>query len=616
MSVLDKIKNPNDVKKLNDKELSKLCCDIRSFLVNSVSKTGGHLASNLGVVELTVALCSEFDFPKDKIIWDVGHQSYVYKLLCGRKEEFKNLRSLNGMSGFTDPRESEYEFSVSGHSSTSLSTAFGLANARDILKENYFITAVIGDGALTGGLSFEALNSIGHSGKKMLIVLNDNDMSISKNVGGLSSYLSRVRTSFRYTKSKNNIEAFLKKSKTGSKFASYLRHIKENVKYLLSSGIWFEEMGLTYLGPVDGHDIKKMRELIKRASALDEPVILHIRTKKGKGYKFAEKNPEKYHGVSPFDENTGITKSSNETFSDVFGKKLCEIASNNEKVVAITPSMTLGSGLLEFEKSFPDRFFDVGIAEGHAVTFASGLAIGGSVPVVSVYSSFLQRAYDNVIEDIAILNSHVVFALDRAGFVPFDGPTHQGLFDLSYLSHIPNMTILSPSSFCELSKMLDYAVNKHNGPIALRYPRGREKIPIDNKEFVLGKASVVKEGSSVTLISVGSSVASALSICEKLENDGISSEVIDLRTVKPIDRKTIIKSANKTKLSVSIEHNIRRGGVGEAIESIFLEENIHKKLIVKAVDDIFVSHASENDLLKECGLDDESIIQAIKEELK
>lgn len=614
---LDKVKYPSDLKNLKEEELTLLCEEIRDLLINTVSRRGGHLAGNLGVVELTVALHRALDAPKDKIVWDVGHQSYVHKILTGRAQRLDTLRQLGGLSGFCSPKESEYDVSFTGHASASLSTAAGLSEARKQSGENYNVAAVIGDGAFTGGLAFEALNNIGNLRSKMLIVLNDNEMSISENVGAFSAFLSRARTNRKYTASKRKLVAKIKNMPGGGeKLMKTLHKIKKHIKFALAPNMLFEQFGITYLGPVNGHSIEDMEELFKRALELDEPVLVHVITKKGKGYAPAEKMPQVFHGVGPFEKNTGEFEKKRESYSDIFGKKLCEIAQNNTKVVAITPAMIPGSGLKEFNAKFPERLYDVGIAEGYAVTFAGGIAAGGMIPVAAIYSSFLQRGYDNLIHDVALGNYHVVFGVDRAGLVAGDGATHQGIFDISFLTGIPNMTLLSPSSYSELEKMLDYAVNVHNGPIALRYPRGREKYHIDNGEFILSKASVIKEGTHISIVSEGQSVGVTLEAAEILKEKGINAEVIDVRTIKPLDFETIFESCKKTGFLYSVEENLRRGGMGEMIASEAKNRNLDFKMKIKAIEDEFITHGSISQINELYGFTSEKIAQDIERMLK
>ena len=613
---VDKIEKPADIKKLNTEQLSVLCEEIRHHLVNSVSHSGGHLASNLGVVELTVALHRVFNCPEDKIVWDVGHQSYVHKILTGRGKDLESIRQLNGISGFCSPKESEYDLSYTGHASTSLSTAAGLAEIRKLNGEKYNIAAVIGDGSFTGGLAFEAINNIGNLKSKMLIILNDNEMSISQNVGSFSAFLSKARTNKKYTSSKRKIVEKLSQKKGGKRTLEFLRKVKRLVKSAVEPSMLFEQFGITYLGPVNGHNISDMEDLFRRALLLDEPVLVHVITKKGKGYEPAEKMPQKFHGVGPFEKETGEIASKVGSYSEVFGNKLCELAEKNDKIVAITPAMIPGSGLGKFGEKFPDRLFDVGIAEGHAVTFAGGISIGGGIPVVPIYSTFLQRAYDNLIHDIALGNNHTVFAIDRAGLVGGDGATHQGVFDISYLTTVPNMTLLSPSSYSELEKMLTYAVEEHKGPIAIRYPRGRCYMDIDNGDFTLSKASVIRKGENITIVAEGQSVCLALKSAELLEKKGIQAEVIDVRTIKPMDFDTIFDSALKTGAIFSIEENMKRGGMGEMIASELKSRGFEINMQIKAIDDEYITHASISDLNEKYGYTPEQIASDIERMLK
>lgn len=609
---VDKIKTPTDIKELNTAQLNILCNEIRDLLINSVSQNGGHLASNLGVVELTVALHRVLNCPKDKIVWDVGHQSYVHKILTGRGGELSSIRQMGGLCGFCNPEENEYDCCYTGHASTSLSTALGFAESRKLTGEDYNIAAVIGDGSFTGGLAFEALNNIGNLKSKMLIILNDNEMSIAENVGAFSTLLSKARTNRNYTSSKRKVVERLSKKEFGKKVLRFLRKVKKLVKSAVEPNLLFEQFGITYLGPVNGHNIEEMEDLFIRALSLDEPVLVHVITTKGKGYEPAEKMPQKFHGVGPFEVDTGEVESKVGSYSEVFGKKLCELATENEKVVAITPAMIPGSGLGKFSEQFPERLYDVGIAEGHSITFAGGIAAGGGIPVVSIYSSFLQRAYDNLIHDVALGDYHIVLAVDRAGLVGGDGATHQGLFDISYLTAIPNMTVLSPSSYKELEKMLEYAVMKHNGPIALRYPRGRSYTNIDNGDFVLSKASVVRQGDKATIVAEGQSVSVAIKTAELLSKRGIEVEVIDVRTLKPIDFETIIESTKKTGALLSVEENLKRGGMGEMIAGELKLRNIDVKMKIKAIEDEFVVHGTISELNHKYGFTEEQLANEIE----
>lgn len=613
-SLIDSITNRDDLKKLSTQQLYMLADEIREYIIENTANTGGHLASNLGVVELTIALHRVLRVPSDTLVWDVGHQSYTHKILTGRKENLKTLRQLGGECGFCDPKASEFDSYTSGHTSTSLSLAFGAACARDKMGKKHNVAAIIGDGALAGGMAMEALDCIGDAQKRMLIVLNDNEMSISKNIGAMSNYLARARTSKGYIKGKQEIDSVLERLPVyGKNIANFVRKTKDNFKSFVSPGVFFEELGITYLGPFDGHDIRKMEEVFRSALRLNEPVLVHVITKKGKGYKFAEKAPHIYHGVSAFDASEGVGGSGGTNYSAVFGEELCAIAEKNELVNVITPAMTLGSGLVDFEKRFPDRFYDVGIAEGHAVTFAAGLAGAGMVPVVSLYSTFAQRAYDSFIHDVAISNLHVVFAIDRAGLVPGDGKTHQGIFDIAFLSSIPNMKILSPCSFDELRRMLDYAVNECDGPVAVRYPRGGEEYPYAAGELALCRADVVRKGKDITILSEGVSLYETMRAVKILENKGIDAEVINARTITPIDIDTIAESVSKTGFFVSVEQGIRRGGMGENAVSLLAERGIRAKCIIIALDE-FVTHGSYEDIKEKYLLNGEEISRRIEEE--
>lgn len=612
--LIDKVGDRENLMKLNTEQMYQLADEIREYIVDCTAQNGGHLASNLGCVELTMALHRVLRVPTDKIVWDVGHQSYTHKILTGRKEELKTLRRLGGECGFCDPENAQGDSYTSGHTSTSLSLALGAACARDLTGKKYNVAAVIGDGAMTGGLAMEALNNIGQEKKKMLIVLNDNEMSISKNVGAMSSYLTRARTSAGYVKSKKGIDTALEKiPKYGHDIASIVRRTKEHVKYLVSPGVLFEQMGVTYLGPIDGHDIRGMEEVFRRAIKLDEPVMVHVITRKGKGYTFAEKYPQKYHGVSSFNKMVGVTESLNETYSSVFGDEVSAIARENENVCVITPAMTLGSGLESFSKEFPTRFYDVGIAEAHAVTFAAGLARCGAVPIVSLYSTFAQRAYDSMVHDVALSGLHVVFAIDRAGLVPGDGKTHQGIMDVSFFSSMPNVKILSPCSFEELRKMLRYAVVKCDGPVVVRYPRGDKQYEADFGEFELSKANRVRCGDSVTIVAEGVTLVAAMECAKSLSEKHIECDVINLRTIAPIDIDTIVQSVEKTGKLVCVEQNMKRGAIGESIAIKLMEKGIKTDFVSIALED-YVTHGIYDEIEKKYMLDKKSIADRIVKE--
>lgn len=610
MKILNRISKSADVKKINKELLPDLCGEIRKFLIDTVSQTGGHLASNLGVVELTVALHYVFDFPQDKVIFDVGHQSYVHKILTGRRDGFKTLRQLDGMSGFPKRNESEYDCFNTGHSSTSISAAMGMAAARDLKGDKFHIAALFGDGALTGGMMFEALNMLGQSPTPITLILNDNDMSISKNVGALAGNLQKLRISPFYFKSKQAVEELLDKIPGGgaSSTKNVLKNIKKHVRRMVIPTTLFDDLGITYIGPIDGHDIDSLIACLEYAKDENKAVLLHVLTKKGMGYIPAMQNPSKFHGIGSFDKDTGECECSSESYSTTFGKKLVEIAEKNEKVVAITAAMKDGTGLAEFASRFKNRFFDVGIAEQHGVTFAAGLAAEGYVPVISLYSSFLQRAYDQTIHDVCLQNLHVVFPIDRAGIVGADGETHQGIYDISYLSHMPNMSILSPSSFGELEEMLDYAINKHDGPIAVRYPRGSEQYDC-SVPFEFGKAVMVKKGKDVSIIASGRMVKRAAEVSEKISG---SCEIISLPTIKPLDEATILQTAMKTKNVITIEDNTEPGGLGTMIATLIQKYGISCKFKNFAFPNEIIPQGKVEELDKKFGLSADDVVKYIE----
>ena len=569
MSILENQLNHQVLNSLSNEELYELAAEIREFLIKNVSKTGGHLASNLGVVELTIALHKVFNTQADKIIWDVGHQTYVHKLLTGRMEQFATLRQMGGISGFPKREESVHDHFNTGHSSTSISAALGLARARDLNHEAHSVVAVIGDGALTGGMAFEALNDAGQTDTNLLVIINDNEMSISPNVGGLSTYLTSMRTKRNYNKLKDVTERLL----TGVPFVGvhifrFLRRIKNSVKYLLVPGAFFEMLGFHYYGVVDGHDIRRLTDILNHVKTIKGPTILHVATKKGKGYAFAEQEPDKYHGISKFDFTKGITytKLPKITFSHAMAEQLTNLARKDSRIVAITAAMPEGTGLSAFQRQFPERFFDVGIAEQHAVTCAAGLSVGGFIPAVSIYSSFLQRAYDQLIHDIALQNLHVVLFVDRAGIVGEDGETHQGIYDLAYLATVPSLTVFAPCDFWELNQMMEYAFFQQNGPVAIRYPRGGEVSSLSHEEALpVTKAEVLLKGEDVTILAVGKMVGFALNAAQILKENGIKAEVINLRCAKPIDMNTVSSSVLKTRRLLTVEDGILTGGVGERV---------------------------------------------------
>lgn len=621
--LLNKIDSPKDIKNLNYDALKELAQEIRDYMIEVISKNGGHLAPNLGVVELTLALHKVFNCPKDKIIWDVGHQSYIHKIITGRREAFKTLRQYNGLSGFPKIQESEYDAFGTGHSSTSISAALGMAIARDLKGEDNEVIAVIGDGSMTGGMAYEALNNAGDLQKKLIIILNDNEMSIAKNVGAMSDYLYQLRTAKTYTRIKKDLEGWLKHKNYGENIINIVRRVKGSVKYLLVPGSVFEHLGFKYYGPVDGHDLEHLVEVLEVAKATPGPVIIHVITKKGKGYEPAEKSPNKFHGTGPFDIATGkkITKpGAPVTYTEVFGKTLVEIAKDDKKIVAITAAMPDGTGLNYFADAYPDRFFDVGIAEQHAVTAAAGMAAAGLHPVVAVYSTFMQRAFDSVLHDICMQNLPVVLGLDRAGLVGDDGYTHHGVFDYSYLRLMPQMTIMAPKDENELRHMLATAVN-FNGPIALRYPRGSGlgvEITEPLHTLPIGKAEEIKTGSDVCLWAVGSMVDEAVKAAEALAEQGISAGVVNMRFVKPLDTELLVKTALQCKNIVTLEEGTVEGGAGSAV----LEELNDNGLVGKVkvlnlgIPDKYIPHGDKKLLLRDIGLDHDSIVKRIAEFLK
>ena len=605
MSILESVNYPKDVKTLTYPQLGELAEEIRRFLIDSVSKTGGHLASNLGVVELTLALHIALDTPLDKIVWDVGHQAYTHKIITGRKHLFGSLRQEGGLAGFPKTEESKYDCFNTGHSSTSISAALGMARGRDLGSEDYVVAAVIGDGALTGGMAFEALNDAGQSGSNLIIILNDNEMSVLKNVGAMSEYLGHIRTQPGYYRVKDVTERGLSKLPFGDKLVGAIRRTKSGFKRLILPQTIFEDMGFTYLGPIDGHDIRRMAKAINRAKDIGGPVLLHVKTTKGKGYNPAETKPFAYHGVSKFDTESGmaIRDKVKADYSIIFGRNLRALAKRDSRVVAISPAMPLGSGLKPFLRAIPHRFFDTGIAEAHAVTCAAGLAISGYVPVVAIYSSFLQRAYDQIVHDVALQNLHVVICVDRAGVVGDDGETHQGMFDIAFLSHIPNMAMLAPGSFAELEQMLRYAVTEHDGPISIRYPRGNMQITASAEPFVFGKAQTLMQGDDVTIIAVGNMQKYAYEAGEMLRDSGVSAHVINLGTIKPPDEAAILDSAKRTGCVITVEDGVISGGAGSMVAMLLAQNAVNTKFTALGYDDVFIQQASVASIHKRYGLD-------------
>ena len=604
--LIEEIKSPDFIRDLSAGELRELAYEIRKFLIKSVSKTGGHLASNLGVVELTLALHSVFDLKKDKLVWDVGHQSYVHKILTGRAGDFATLRQFGGISGFPKTAESDYDAFNTGHSSTSASAALGLARARDLSDSDHQVISVFGDGALTGGMIFEALNDAGHSKSKTIFILNDNEMSISQNVGGMSKYLQKLRYNPEYYKSKDAIEEFLQNLPVGADAAtSVAKRMKNTFRTKVLPNTLFDNLGLKYVGPIDGHNIEALKAVLDRAKHSDKSYFIHIYTKKGKGYAPAEQNPQLYHGISAGNPSGAQA----DDYSAIFGKTLCDLASENEKIVAITGAMPLGTGLSEYLKKFPDRYFDVGICEEHAVTMAAGLAMGGLIPVVPLYSTFMQRAYDQIMHDVCIQNLHVVLCADRAGIVGQDGETHQGMFDIAYLSHLPNMTILSPSSFDELSDMMDYAINVHQGPIAIRYPRGNTQSAYTEK-FTPGKIRTEKVGSDLLIISTGRMMKTASEVAEK-----IGATLVNMPTIFPIDSDAICEIAKGKKLVVTIEDGVKVGGMGQMIAMTLLENDVTVPFLTCAFPNEPITHGNCAQLDKLYEMDTDSIIKRIEDKL-
>lgn len=613
--ILDKIQKENDIKKLKKEEFPALAQEIRTFLIEKISETGGHLGSNLGVVELTMALHLCLNLPEDKIIWDVGHQSYTHKLLTGRREGFDTLRKYGGMSGFPKRKESECDAFDTGHSSTSISAGLGLAKARDLQKKEHTVVAVIGDGSMTGGMAWEAMNNASQMNTNFIIVLNDNNMSISENVGGLSAYLNSVRTGENYVNFKAGVENTLSKIPVyGENIIRSVRKTKNSIKQFLVPGMLFEEMGITYLGPVDGHNVDALCRVIEEAKNVKGAVLVHVCTKKGMGYEPAMRHPARFHGAEPFVIETGLPKKQKKkaNYTDIFSTVMRKMGDREPNVVAITAAMPDGTGLKRFRNMFPERFFDVGIAEQHAVTFAAGMAAAGMIPVVAVYSSFLQRAFDQVVHDVCIQNLHVIFAIDRAGLVGSDGETHQGIFDLSYLSTIPNMCVMAPKNKWELSDMMKFAVS-YTGPIALRYPRGeaydglqRFRAPIE-----YGKSEVIYDETEIALFAVGSMVRTAVEVREQLRSMGYACTLVNARFVKPLDKDLIRELANEHKLLVTMEENVKSGGFGEAVLEYVSETESDVRILTIALPDDYVEHGNVDLLKQEVGVDTESIVKRI-----
>jgi len=617
--LLEQIKKENDIKNIGKEDWDKLAAEIREFLIEKISVTGGHLGSNLGAVELTMALHLALNLPEDKIIWDVGHQSYTHKLLTGRREGFENLRKYGGLSGFPKRKESDCDAFDTGHSSTSISAGLGMVKARDIKGEKNTVVAVIGDGSLTGGMAYEAMNNASRLETNYIIILNDNNMSISENVGGVSKYLNNIRTADKYLNLRDSIYYSLRDKKNGAAVVEFVRRVKSGFKHLVIPGMFFEDMGLTYLGPVDGHDVKALVKVINEAKKCKKAVLVHVMTNKGKGYEPAERHPARFHGAEPFDIATGLPKNKKlkANYTDVFSTVMMKLGQRNENVVAITAAMPDGTGLKRFQNMYPERFFDVGIAEQHAVTFAAGLAAGGLIPIVAVYSSFLQRAYDQILHDVCIQNLPVVFAIDRAGIVGSDGETHQGIFDLSYLSSIPNMHIMAPKNKWELSDMMKFAV-KFGAPIAVRYPRGEAYDGLEEyrEPIVYGKSEMIYEEKDIALMAVGSMVKTAVEVREKLKEKGYSVTLVNARFVKPIDTDMIARLSGDHTLLVTLEENVESGGFGEKVRSYVDERKFTMGVLNVCVPDEYVEHGNVELLRKEIGIDADSIVTKIEKRME
>lgn len=616
--ILERINEPQDIKKLSYDEMQILAGEIREFLIETISRTGGHLASNLGVVELTIAMYRVFDFPRDKVIWDVGHQAYTHKILSGRKEGFGALRQFGGMSGFPKRKESPFDVFDTGHSSTSISAGLGMVQARDILGEDYRVISVIGDGALTGGMAYEALNNAGGQKTNFIIILNDNNMSIAPNVGGMSTYLSELRAGEGYNQLKQNVSDSLKRVPyVGEPVVNVISRTKNTIKQMFVPGMLFEDMGVTYLGPVDGHDILKLTRIMREAKKIRRPVIIHVLTKKGKGYPPAEKNPEIFHGIGKFDIATGKpVKSAGQSYTGVFSDTICELASENKKIVAVTAAMPEGTGLKAFAARYPKRFFDVGIAEQHAVTSAAGMAAAGLRPVVAVYSSFLQRAYDQILVDVCLQNLPVVFCIDRAGLVGADGETHQGIFDLTYLSSIPNMTVMAPKNCGELRDMIRFAFTLCS-PVAVRYPRGKayEGLQEFAEPITYGRAEMLYEESDIALVAVGSMVSTAEHIRTKLKTKGYSCTLVNGRFIKPLDTDMIDRLAPNHNLIITLEENVKTGGFGERVTDYLKQRWPEVAVMNITLPDDYVEHGDVTKLRSVLGIDSDSIMEKIEKRL-
>ena len=613
--MLEKVNYPEDLRKLDLQQKKQLAQELREKMIQTVSNTGGHLASNLGVVELTIALHAIFNTPIDKIIWDVGHQTYVHKMLTGRKEKLHTLRQMNGLAGFPKVTESIYDCFNTGHSSTSISVALGMARARDIKKENHKIVAVIGDGALTGGMALEALNDVGSSNTNMLVILNDNEMSISKNVGGISMLLSKLRTKGLYTNVNGKGKRTINKIPVvGEEVVKLVQKAKRGIKQFVIPKMYFEDIGFRYLGPVDGHNLEALENIFKVVKEQNGPTLVHVLTKKGKGYKPAEDSPDVFHSTSKFDVLTGekLGKAKFD-YSKVFGNKLVDLAKTNPNIVAITAAMKDGTGLRAFAKEFPQRFFDVGIAEQHAVGLAAGLAKAGMIPVVPMYSSFIQRAFDQLVHDVAILNLPVVICSDRSGIVGNDGETHQGLLDMAFTNIIPNFTIMAPKDFSELENMLEFAVNLKR-PVLIRYPRGAEELHFEAQEKIeLGKCEILQKGKEICLIGIGKFVAKAYRIADRLKEEGIQTSVLNARFLKPLDEETLFEFMKKSQITITLEDASLKCGLGSEIERMAFEQNLNCEILKIGYPDEFIKHGTCQEIEQEYGLEEETILQKIRE---
>ena len=617
--ILENIKKADDIKKVNPNDYAALAQEIREFLIEKTAENGGHLASNLGAVELTMAIFLAFDLPKDKVIWDVGHQSYTHKILSGRKDAFDDLRKFGGIAGFPKTNESPCDAFNTGHSSTSISAALGMAQARDLKNEKHLVVAVIGDGAMTGGMAFEGLNNASRMNKNFIIILNDNEMSIAKNVGGLSNYLNGIRTNENYISFKEKIAELVGKiPSAGPRLVRRLKTTKGSIKKMVVPGMLFEDMGITYLGPVDGHDVVKLRKAFEAAKRVDHAVLIHVKTVKGKGYLPAEKNPAMFHGVGSFDAKTGlpVKQKTAQDYSDVFSDTLCELAGKDKSIVAVTAAMPDGTGLSRFSVEYPDRFFDVGIAEAHAVTSAAGMAAGGLKPVVAVYSSFLQRGFDQILHDVCIQNLHVVFAIDRAGLVGADGETHQGIFDLSFLGCIPNMTIIAPKNDRELRQDIEFAFD-YQGPIAVRYPRGKAYTDLSefNEQIVFGKSEMLYEEGEIAILAVGSMVSTGQHVREKLKAEGHSCTLVNMRFIKPVDTEVLDRIAKNHSFVITMEENVLNGGMGLAVSDYMNEHFPEIKIMHVAIPDGYVEHGDVSKLRRELGIDSDSILDRLRDRL-